>query len=78
MFIGYQAGQLDAASNKLVISNGPGQTLIYGDFKKGHLGIGKFPQSRLDIANGDVRLASDSEFMIGNFSGPNNTFPCTK
>ncbi|MHC4461190.1 MAG: hypothetical protein ACYS6W_07555 [Planctomycetota bacterium] len=42
VFIGYQAGYNANGSDKLYIANGPddSNTLIYGDFSTGHVGIG--------------------------------------
>jgi hypothetical protein len=42
VFIGYQAGSYETGSNKLYIANGfvDANTLIYGDFSTGNVGIG--------------------------------------
>ncbi len=53
VFVGYKAGFYEYGSNKLYIANGPADanTLIYGDFSTGNVGIGTTtPLQKLHIA----------------------------
>lgn len=65
VFIGYQAGYNESgtvaspASNKLYISNSSGNTLIYGNFATGRIGLGTLsPAYKLDVV-GDINITGD-------------------
>ncbi len=50
VFIGNEAGRNETGSDKLYIANSPTNTLIYGDFSTGNVGIGETdPQAKLHI-----------------------------
>lgn len=54
VFLGYQAGYNETGSNKLYIANSSANTLVYGDFASGKVGIGTTsPQSTLAV-NGTI------------------------
>ncbi|MCK4790833.1 MAG: hypothetical protein KAV87_44265, partial [Desulfobacteraceae bacterium] len=62
VFIGFGAGFHETGSNKLYIANGPddSNTLIYGDFSTGNVGIGTTnPAAKLDVA-GNIRISDSS------------------
>ncbi len=60
VFIGYQAGMNETGSNKLYIGNSKNNTLIYGDFSNGRIGIGTMiPSEKLEVS-GNVKASSFS------------------
>ncbi len=69
VFIGYRAGYNELGSNKLYIANDTLNTLIYGDFISGFVGIGTTsPSFELDVAGtirGQVFSNSDERFKKG-------------
>ena len=49
--MGHEAGYHETSSNKLYIANSRSNTLIYGDFSNGRVGIGTLnPDSKLTVA----------------------------
>jgi hypothetical protein len=51
VFLGFQAGYNETGSNKLYIANSEANTLIYGDFSAGNVGIGTtYPAQKLHVA----------------------------
>jgi len=57
VFIGYRAGYNETGSNTLYIANSATNTIIYGNFTTGNVGIGTTtPAEKLDV-NGNVALS---------------------
>ena len=66
VFIGYRAGNNEGGSGKLYIANGPddSNTLIYGDFYVGRVGIGTTsPGAELEV-NGEILISPDSGSVL--------------
>jgi hypothetical protein len=78
VFLGNEAGYNETGSDRLYIANGPdnSNTIIYGEFDTGNVGIGTTsPSGKLDV-NGDINV--DSVYKIGgstvlSVSGTENT-----
>jgi hypothetical protein len=65
VFLGYEAGYSEQGDNKLHIGNSRNNTLIYGEFDNGNVGIGTTsPNSRLDVS-GDIRIHENDIFLRG-------------
>ena len=65
VFLGYEAGYNEQGDDKLYIGNSRNNTLIYGEFDNGNVGIGTTsPNSRLDVS-GDIRIHENDFFLRG-------------
>jgi hypothetical protein len=63
VFLGYRAGYYEMGSDKLYISNGSdtSNTIIYGDFSTGMIGLGTLnPERRLHIRGNNPRILVDA------------------
>ncbi|MBT3878399.1 MAG: hypothetical protein HOI47_04065, partial [Candidatus Scalindua sp.] len=61
VFLGYEAGKNETGDNKLHIANNSTNTLIYGDFASGRVGIGTTaPDSELHV-EGNIKMVDGSQ-----------------
>jgi hypothetical protein len=78
VLIGYRSGLLETGSNKLYIANDQfsSNTIIYGDFSTGRVGLGTLsPSQRLHVA-GNVEV--DSDLYAGGSVGIGTSSPSQK